>query len=50
MTRKELKECVSELPFEYICKIKGNKNYLRYHYNKYAEYWFLLTVNYNDNS
>lgn len=50
MNRKELKECIEELPFNYICKIKGNNNHLRYHYDKNAGYWFLLTVNYSDNS
>ena len=50
MNRQELKECVANLPFKYICKIKGNKNHLRYHYDKNAGYWFLLTINYNDNS
>ena len=50
MTRKELKETIALLPFEYICKIKGNKDHLRYHYNKNEVYWFLLTVNYKDNS
>ena len=50
MTRQELKETIEKLPFEYVSKIKGDKKHLRYHYDKNQGYWFLLTVNYNDNS
>jgi hypothetical protein len=50
MNRKDLKECIQELPFEYVCKVKGNKNHLRYHYDKNEGYWFLLIINYTENS
>lgn len=49
MTRKELKDIVDSSLFEYQCKIKGNKNHLRYSFRP-GYYTYFLVVNYSNNS
>jgi len=49
MTRKELKDSINNSVFEYQCKVKGNKNHLRYLFRP-GDYTYFLIVNYNDNS
>jgi hypothetical protein len=52
MTRQELKQFVTDklIQFDYQCKVNRKKSLLRYTYRKDEASWFLLIVDYSENS